>query len=109
MKRGLDRVRRSKFLLALFASISLRAIGGLADNPVTSKDSPKADTSSKSSGSNSVGREVLIICLAVAVVVGLSILLFKLWQKKKREEQHARLLRLFEEDDELEVELGLRD
>ncbi|KAH7663833.1 Concanavalin A-like lectin/glucanase domain-containing protein [Dioscorea alata] len=108
MKRGFDRVRRSKILLALFASISLHAIGGLADNPATSKDSPKADTSSKSS-SGSVGREVLIICLAVVVVVGLSILLFKLWQKKKREEQHARLLRLFEEDDELEVELGLRD
>ncbi|KAL2939445.1 Aprataxin [Bienertia sinuspersici] len=33
----------------------------------------------------------------------------KLWQKKKREEQYARLLKLFEEDDELEVELGLRD
>ncbi|KAF2293924.1 hypothetical protein GH714_005723 [Hevea brasiliensis] len=28
---------------------------------------------------------------------------------KKREEQYARLLKLFEEDDELEVELGLRD
>ncbi|KAJ0969372.1 hypothetical protein J5N97_022249 [Dioscorea zingiberensis] len=107
MKRGDDGVGRWKRLLALFASISLQTIGGLADSPAASKDSPKTDTSSKSS--SSVGREVLIICLAVAVAVGLSILLFKLWQKKKREEQHARLLRLFEEDDELEVELGLRD
>jgi len=36
-------------------------------------------------------------------------LLIKIWQKKKREEQHARLLKLFEDDDELEVELGIRD
>jgi cbb3-type cytochrome oxidase subunit 3 len=39
----------------------------------------------------------------------LAFFLFKFWQKKKREEQYARLLKLFEEDDELEVELGLRD
>lgn len=34
---------------------------------------------------------------------------FKIRQKKKREEQQARLLKLFEEDDDLEVELGIRD
>ncbi|KAH0776427.1 hypothetical protein KY290_007838 [Solanum tuberosum] len=33
----------------------------------------------------------------------------QIWQKKKREEQQARLLKLFEEDDDLEVELGIRD
>ncbi|RWW11464.1 hypothetical protein BHE74_00053020 [Ensete ventricosum] len=54
-------------------------------------------------------REVFFVCLVVAAVGILSVCLFKLWQKKKREEQHARLLRLFEEDDELELELGLRD
>lgn len=31
------------------------------------------------------------------------------WQKKKREEQQARFIKLFEEDDDLEAELGLRD
>ncbi|KAD4179482.1 hypothetical protein E3N88_28073 [Mikania micrantha] len=45
----------------------------------------------------------------LSAVVGLSSYLFKLWQKKKREEQHARLLKLFEEDDELDFELGLSD
>ncbi|KAJ9552372.1 hypothetical protein OSB04_016417 [Centaurea solstitialis] len=55
------------------------------------------------------GPKLLLICIALAAVVGLSAFLFKLWQKKKREEQYARLLRLFEEDDELELELGLRD
>lgn len=55
------------------------------------------------------GSTVVILCIAVATVVGLSFFLFRLWQKKKREEQYARLLKLFEEDDELELELGLRD
>lgn len=78
----------------------------LGDTPSNSKDGTKAETASKS---GDTGREVLFICLIVAAIVGLSFVLFKLWQKKKREEQHARLLRLFEEDDDLEVELGLRD
>lgn len=42
------------------------------------------------------------------MVILFSFFLFKFWQKKW-EEQHARLLKLFEEDDELELELGLRD
>ncbi|URD83673.1 hypothetical protein MUK42_23225 [Musa troglodytarum] len=55
------------------------------------------------------GLKVLLVSLGVATLVLLSLFLFKMWQKKKREEQHARLLKLFEEDDELEVEFGLRD
>lgn len=79
----------------------------LGDDPSTSKDATNAD--SHSSSSSKTGLEILYICLGVAGFVILSIFLFKHWQKKKREEQHARLLRLFEEDDELELELGLRD
>lgn len=52
---------------------------------------------------------VLIVCITLAAVGGLSFFLYKLWQKKKRDEQYARLLKLFEQDDELELELGLRD
>lgn len=59
------------------------------------------------SGSN--GSKVVFIVLALAGAAILSFFLFKLWQRKKREEQYARLLKLFEEDDELELELGLRD
>ncbi|GLJ17129.1 hypothetical protein SUGI_0296400 [Cryptomeria japonica] len=58
--------------------------------------------------SNSV-RNVTLIFLATLVVLGVAIILYKKWQKKKREEQHARLLKLFEEDDDLEAEMGLRD
>ncbi|URD83672.1 hypothetical protein MUK42_23225 [Musa troglodytarum] len=55
---------------------------GLSENPSPSKDSTKADSHSNFFSNTGL----------------------KMWQKKKREEQHARLLKLFEEDDELEVE-----
>jgi len=58
---------------------------------------------------SSVGFKIIIICLGMVTVIAFCVFLFKLWQRKKREEQHARLLKLFEDDDELEVELGMRD
>jgi len=58
---------------------------------------------------SSVGLKIIIIFLGMATVIAFCVFLFKLWQRKKREEQHARLLKLFEDDDELEVELGMRD
>ncbi|XP_073113746.1 uncharacterized protein [Elaeis guineensis] len=91
----------------LLAVISLQFILGLGDGPSTSNNATTADA--RSSSSSKAGIEILYICLGVAGFGILSIFLFKHWQKKKREEQHARLLRLFEEDDELELELGLQD
>ncbi|URD83670.1 hypothetical protein MUK42_23225 [Musa troglodytarum] len=66
-------------------------------------------------GSGRPTRRFLLLILSIslqliAIPRNLSIVLvgdntgLKMWQKKKREEQHARLLKLFEEDDELEVE-----
>ncbi|KAG2704417.1 hypothetical protein I3843_05G003500 [Carya illinoinensis] len=71
------------------------------------KDGTKAETHATSS--ISTGSIVLIVFLVLVVLVVIFLFLFKFWQKKKREEQYARLLKLFEEDDELELELGLRD
>ncbi|KAK4352813.1 hypothetical protein RND71_028331 [Anisodus tanguticus] len=73
-----------------------------------------ADTSSENKGEShssriSTGVRVVIVCLGILAAVGFCYVLFKIWQKKKREEQQARLLKLFEEDDDLEVELGIRD
>ncbi|KAL8511982.1 hypothetical protein ACS0TY_018444 [Phlomoides rotata] len=52
---------------------------------------------------------VLFVILGLLAIGAFSVFLYKLWQRKKREEQHTRLLKLFKEDDELEVELGIRD
>lgn len=71
------------------------------------KDATKAETHATSS--ISTGSTVLIVFLVLVVFLLISLFLFKFWQKKKREEQYARLLKLFEEDDEIELELGLRD
>uniref|UniRef100_M1CBL4 Uncharacterized protein n=1 Tax=Solanum tuberosum TaxID=4113 RepID=M1CBL4_SOLTU len=78
-----------------------------SDDSLNPKNGTKVDTHAASS--SNTGSTVLIVCLALVAVVLLSFFLFKFWQKKKREEQYARLLKLFEEDDELELELGLRD
>ncbi|CAD5163602.1 unnamed protein product [Musa acuminata subsp. malaccensis] len=99
---------RPKPLLLLLVAISRRSVSGLSDDHPGSKDAVIADANPSNSSSNT-RREVLFICLGVVGIALLFVFLLKLWEKKKREEQHARLLRLFEEDDELELELGLRD
>ncbi|CAK7344717.1 unnamed protein product [Dovyalis caffra] len=93
------------FFIFFFFSISLHLLS--ASDPANPKDANKAV--SHDSSKSSVGVKVAIACLGVVAIVGFTVLLFKIWQKKKREEQHARLLKLFEDDDELEVELGIRD
>ncbi|KAK4438376.1 hypothetical protein Salat_0171900 [Sesamum alatum] len=90
--------------LVFFASIFLLFVSAYSD------DSPTPKTEIKMVRHGGSNRSMIaIICLVLATVALLSFFLFKYWQKKKRDEQYARLLKLFEEDDELEVELGLRD
>ncbi|KAI3445569.1 hypothetical protein Pfo_002234 [Paulownia fortunei] len=95
---------RGSRLLALFSSISLLFISAYSNDSSTPKNGTKTESHGGSKGST-----IAFICLALVAVALLSFFLFKFWQKKKREEQYARLLKLFEEDDELELELGLRD
>ncbi|KAK9929825.1 hypothetical protein M0R45_026903 [Rubus argutus] len=92
--------RSLQFLPFLLLSIPLLSDSALANDPKNEK---------KASSGGSVALKVVIVLLGVAAVVGFAVFLFRIWQKKKREEQHARLLKLFEDDDELEVELGIRD
>ncbi|OMO92294.1 hypothetical protein COLO4_17708 [Corchorus olitorius] len=100
----ISRSRSLRFLL-FFASVSIQFISGISDDSTSSKNSSKT----KSNASSNTGTKVVLILLGLAALGLISFLLFKFWQKKKRDEQYARLLKLFEEDDELEVELGLRD
>ncbi|KAM1484055.1 hypothetical protein TB2_035292 [Malus domestica] len=88
--------------ILLLLSISLLFNLGSADEPSTPKNGDKAS-------SGSVALKAVIVLLGVAAIIGFCVFLFKIWQKKKREEQRARLLKLFEDDDELEVELGIKD
>ncbi|MED6106840.1 hypothetical protein PIB30_008227 [Stylosanthes scabra] len=83
--------------------LHLQILSGLADASDTKNEDKNA------SHKSSTGIKIIIVCLSVAGLLALSVFLFKLWQKKRREAQHARLLKLFEDDDELEVELGMRD
>ncbi|KAJ8530925.1 hypothetical protein K7X08_023806 [Anisodus acutangulus] len=89
----------------IFLTLFLQFIPGLADTSSTSSENKGKNHSSRIS----TGVRVVIVCLGILAVVGFCYVLFKIWQKKKREEQQARLLKLFEEDDDLEVELGIRD
>ncbi|KAM5574344.1 hypothetical protein ABKV19_013694 [Rosa sericea] len=95
---------RSLSSLLLLGTIFLQFIPGFSDD---GKNSTKPASHATSRSSN--GSALAFIPFGLVVVGLLSFFLFKLWQKKKREEQYARLLKLFEEDDELELELGLRD
>ncbi|GMI74373.1 hypothetical protein like AT1G09645 [Hibiscus trionum] len=96
---------RSLCFLLFFASVSRQFISGFCDDTKDSKNSSKT----KSDVVINTGAKVVLILLGLAAVGLFSFFLFKLWQKKKRDEQYARLRKLFEEDDELELELGLRD
>lgn len=79
---------------------------GLSGDSKSSYTGVKAESHTSSS---KTGTKVVLILVGFVAVAMFSFFLYKLWQKKKRDEQYARLLKLFEEDDELEVELGLRD
>lgn len=48
----------------------------------------------------------LSILVSVVSIVG-SVTAYKFWQKRKREKEQARFLKLFEEVDDIEDELGL--
>ncbi|XP_039054984.1 uncharacterized protein LOC120197557 [Hibiscus syriacus] len=99
-----SRSRSLRFLLFL-ASVSLQFVSGFSDDSPNSKISTKK----KSNGNSNIWIKLVIILIGLAAVGLLSFFLFKVWQKKKRDKQHARLLKLFEEDGDLEAELGLHD
>ncbi|XP_010544109.1 PREDICTED: uncharacterized protein LOC104816824 isoform X1 [Tarenaya hassleriana] len=92
--------------LVLSALIFLQFVLGNSDDSKSSSTVAKAESRTSSS---KTGTKVILVLIGITAVVLFSFFLYKLWQKKKRDEQYARLLKLFEEDDELEVELGLRD
>lgn len=90
----------------MFDNLPLRCfvcfLSVFSDDISSSKDGAKTD-------SGVIYLKVVIILCVVVAVVAVSFFLFRFWQKKKRDERYARLIKLFEQDEELELELGLRD
>ncbi|KAL9388167.1 hypothetical protein Peur_021291 [Populus x canadensis] len=110
MSGFLRRRNRSSLLFSLFfLSVPLPFFSGIADDSSGPKNGTMKSDKHAASTNNTGIPKIAIIFVSVVAIGFLAFFLFKFWQKKKREEQYARLLKLFEEDDELEVELGLRD
>lgn len=65
-----------------------------------------SDGNHKGKGMN-VGVIVLLTVLVSTVLIAGAVGTYKYWQKRKREQDQARFLKLFEEGDDIEDELGL--
>lgn len=74
---------------------------------------PRGGASNHSPDSQKGGKRmhwalVLLICaLASTVLVLGAVTVYKYWKRKKRQQEQARFLKLFEEDDDMEDELGI--
>ncbi|KAG6490828.1 hypothetical protein ZIOFF_052143 [Zingiber officinale] len=78
----------------------------------TSSDVTTSDaTESKNEASGQTRRKIAMIVvactLAAAVTGAAAVMVYRWWRKRKREQEQARFLKLFEEDDDIEDELGL--
>lgn len=65
-----------------------------------------SDGNHKGKGMN-VGVIVLLTVLVSTVLIAGAVGTYKYWQKRKREQDQARFLKLFDEGDDIEDELGL--
>lgn len=51
---------------------------------------------------------LLLICALVSIVLVVgAVTIYKCWKRKRRQQEQARFLKLFEEDDDIEDELGI--
>ncbi|XP_042413667.1 uncharacterized protein LOC122002531 isoform X2 [Zingiber officinale] len=78
----------------------------------TTSDVTTSDaTESKNEASGQTRRKIAMIVaactLAAAVTGAAAVMVYRWWRKRKREQEQARFLKLFEEDDDIEDELGL--
>ncbi|XP_026661789.2 uncharacterized protein LOC103710021 isoform X2 [Phoenix dactylifera] len=75
---------------------------------IASADSKTASSDSKAAVKKPKVALVVIICILASVVTAIGMVTaYKLWQKRKREQDQARFLKLFEEGDDIEDELGI--
>ncbi|XP_077215049.1 uncharacterized protein LOC143849758 isoform X1 [Tasmannia lanceolata] len=74
-------------------------------------ESGSVRSSRSENGDTHKGMSVILVIMISAIVSVVSVTglvaLYRYWQRKKREQDHARFLKLFEEGDDIEDELGL--
>ncbi|XP_027090741.1 uncharacterized protein LOC113749281 [Coffea eugenioides] len=98
-----------QFFFILFFYHLLQLLPAVADDSSSLTLNSDTNAANHKSSKHSGGLIVLLLILGLLSVAGFSVFLFKIWQKKKRDAQQARLLKLFENDEDLEVELGIQD
>lgn len=69
--------------------------------------SDHSSTSKNSSGGMHWALIVLISAVVSTVFIAGLVTAFKFWQKRKRQQEQARFLKLFEEGDDIEDEFGI--
>ncbi|CAM6104820.1 unnamed protein product [Calypogeia fissa] len=74
---------------------------GVAAGPDVSEDDEKDD--------QGAGLAFLIIVLVFVVLFALGVVAYTKWRQKQRRDQQARFVKMFEDDDELDAELGLKE
>lgn len=72
---------------------------------VTSSSSHSQDTEK---GMHAAAIILISVIVSTALIIGM-VIGYKYWQKKRREQDQARFLKLFEDGDDIEDELGLND
>lgn len=105
----MSKITSSCFIRFSWFFFLLQWFPGSADSSPSLSSKNGAEAANHSTSKKAVGLTVALVCLGILATVAFCAFLFKIWQKKRREARQARLLKLFEEDDELEVELGIRD
>ncbi|KAJ6389794.1 hypothetical protein OIU77_028004 [Salix suchowensis] len=82
---------------------------GIADDSSGAKNGAGKTDMHAASTSNTGIPKIAIIFVSMVAIGFLAFFSFSSSGKRRKEKQCARLLKLFEEDDELEAELGRRD
>ncbi|KAJ6941923.1 hypothetical protein NC652_007867 [Populus alba x Populus x berolinensis] len=97
MSGFLRRRNRSSLLFSLFfLSVRLPFFSVIADDSSGAKNGTMESDKHAASTNNTGIPNIAIIFVSMVAIGFLAFFLFKFWQKKKREEQYARLLKLLE-------------
>ncbi|KAL3696221.1 hypothetical protein R1sor_010297 [Riccia sorocarpa] len=75
----------------------------------TESDALKVDEEEEKGEDHRVAVISLILVLVLLFLVGLAVVAYMNWRRKQRADQQARFMKMFEDDNDLDAELGLKD